>query len=76
MILRELTGDLYFGEPRGIGTNARGEREAFNTMRYSEPEVERIAHVAFRTRAHAAPQGVLGRQGERAGRRCSSGATS
>ncbi|MDR6854195.1 3-isopropylmalate dehydrogenase [Variovorax guangxiensis] len=49
MILRELTGDVYFGEPRGTGTNARGEREAFNTMRYSEPEVERIAHVAFRT---------------------------
>ena len=49
MILRELTGDVYFGEPRGSGTNARGEREAFNTMRYSEPEVERIAHVAFRT---------------------------
>ena len=49
MILRELTGDVYFGEPRGHGTNARGEREAFNTMRYAEPEVERIAHVAFRT---------------------------
>jgi 3-isopropylmalate dehydrogenase len=49
MILRELTGDAYFGEPRGTGTNARGEREAFNTMRYTEPEVERIAHVAFRT---------------------------
>ena len=49
MILRELTGDLYFGEPRGITTNAAGEREAFNTMRYSEGEVERIAHVAFET---------------------------
>jgi len=49
MILRELTGDLYFGEPRGVTTNASGAREAFNTMRYSEPEVERIAHVAFRT---------------------------
>ena len=49
IILRELTGDLYFGEPRGFGNNAAGEREAFNTMRYSEPEVERIAHVAFRT---------------------------
>jgi 3-isopropylmalate dehydrogenase len=49
MILRELTGDAYFGEPRGFGTNASGAREAFNTMRYSEPEVERIAHVAFRT---------------------------
>lgn len=49
MILRELTGDVYFGEPRGFGTAADGRREAFNTMRYSEPEVERIAHVAFRT---------------------------
>jgi 3-isopropylmalate dehydrogenase len=47
MILRELTGDLYFGEPRGITTNSAGEREAFNTMRYSESEVERIARVAF-----------------------------
>jgi 3-isopropylmalate dehydrogenase len=49
MILRELTGDIYFGEPRGFGTTADGKREAFNTMRYSEPEIERIAHVAFRT---------------------------
>ena len=49
VILRELTGDAYFGEPRGFGTNAAGAREAFNTIRYSEPEVERIAHVAFRT---------------------------
>lgn len=49
MILRELTGDVYFGEPRGFGTTTSGEREAFNTMRYSESEVERIAHVAFRT---------------------------
>jgi 3-isopropylmalate dehydrogenase len=49
MILRELTGDLYFGEPRGYGTAPDGSREAFNTMRYSETEVERIAHVAFRT---------------------------
>ena len=49
MILRELTGDAYFGEPRGFGINAAGEREAFNTMRYSESEVERIAHVGFRT---------------------------
>jgi 3-isopropylmalate dehydrogenase len=47
LILRELTGDLYFGEPRGVSINARGEREAVNTMRYSEGEIERIAHVAF-----------------------------
>ncbi|MDR0441073.1 MAG: 3-isopropylmalate dehydrogenase [Candidatus Accumulibacter sp.] len=49
MILRELTGDLYFGEPRGIRTTPEGEQQGFNTMVYSESEVERIAHVAFRT---------------------------
>jgi 3-isopropylmalate dehydrogenase len=49
MILRELTGDIYFGEPRGVRTLPSGEREGFNTMRYSESEIERIAHVAFRT---------------------------
>jgi 3-isopropylmalate dehydrogenase len=49
IILRELTGDLYFGEPRGIRTLPGGEQQGFNTMVYSESEVERIAHVAFRT---------------------------
>ncbi|MDQ2083156.1 3-isopropylmalate dehydrogenase [Xanthobacteraceae bacterium Astr-EGSB] len=49
IILRELTGDVYFGEPRGIRTLPNGEREGFNTMRYSESEVERIARVAFET---------------------------
>jgi len=49
LILRELTGDLYFGEPRGFSVDARGEREAVNTMRYSEGEIERIAHLAFQT---------------------------
>jgi 3-isopropylmalate dehydrogenase len=55
LILRELNGDLYFGEPRGISTDAGGERVGINTMRYTESEVERIAHVAFkaaRTRRH------------------------
>ncbi|WP_371926390.1 3-isopropylmalate dehydrogenase [Chromobacterium sp. IIBBL 290-4] len=47
MIVRELTGDIYFGQPRGIAVNELGEREAYNTMRYSESEVCRIAHVAF-----------------------------
>src|SRR5690606_33093196 len=41
--------DIYFGEPRGIHTLPSGEREGYNTMRYSESEVERIAHVAFQT---------------------------
>jgi len=48
LILRELTGDIYFGEPRGFRTTASGERQGFNTMVYSESEVERIAHVGFR----------------------------
>ena len=47
MIVRELTGDIYFGEPRGISTLPNGEREGVNTMRYSESEIRRIGHVAF-----------------------------
>ncbi|MDP3482296.1 MAG: 3-isopropylmalate dehydrogenase [Sulfuricella sp.] len=47
MIVRELTGDIYFGQPRGIHINEKGEREGFNTMRYSESEIRRIGHVAF-----------------------------
>jgi 3-isopropylmalate dehydrogenase len=49
VILRELNGDLYFGEPRGISRESSGERVGINTMRYSESEVERVAHVAFKT---------------------------
>ncbi len=48
LILRELNGDLYFGEPRGVTTEPSGERVGINTMRYTATEVERIAHVAFR----------------------------
>ena len=48
VILRELTGDIYFGEPRGIVAGARG-REAFNTARYDEREIARIARVGFET---------------------------
>ncbi len=47
MIVRELTGDIYFGEPRGRRRNARGEREGFDTMLYSEPEIRRIAEIGF-----------------------------
>lgn len=47
LIVRELTGDIYFGEPRGIRTLENGEREGFNTMKYSESEIRRIAHVSF-----------------------------
>src|SRR3954464_15175229 len=51
LIIRELTGDIYFGQPRGKRTSPdgafAGAEEAFDTMRYSRPEIERIAHVAF-----------------------------
>ncbi|MBV8468800.1 MAG: 3-isopropylmalate dehydrogenase [Burkholderiaceae bacterium] len=51
LIIRELTGDIYFGQPRGrrvaVDGHFPGADEAFDTMRYSRPEIERIAHVAF-----------------------------
>jgi 3-isopropylmalate dehydrogenase len=51
LIIRELTGDIYFGQPRGRRSapdgHFPGAEEAFDTMRYSRPEIERIAHVAF-----------------------------
>ena len=51
LIIRELTGDIYFGQPRGRRSapdgHFPGAEEAYDTMRYSRPEVERIAHVAF-----------------------------
>ena len=48
MIIRELTGDVYFGEPRGVGV-IDGRNAGYNNMIYYEDEVERIAHVAFKT---------------------------
>ena len=51
LIIRELTGDIYFGQPRGRRTAVDGHfpgaEEAYDTMRYSRPEIERIAHIAF-----------------------------
>ena len=51
LIVRELNGDIYFGQPRGMREAPdgpfKGAREGFDTMRYSEPEIRRIAHVAF-----------------------------
>ena len=51
LIVRELNGDIYFGQPRGVREAPdglfKGQREGFDTMRYSEPEIRRIAHVAF-----------------------------
>ena len=53
LIIRELTGDIYFGQPRGrriaVDGHFPGAEEAFDTMRYSKPEIERIAHVAFQS---------------------------
>ena len=48
LILRELTGDIYFGQPRGIRKLDGGTREGYDTMRYSEPEIRRIAHAGFK----------------------------
>src|SRR5699024_3587629 len=51
LIVRELTGDIYFGEPRGIRTlndgPFKGDQQGFDTMHYAETEIRRIAHVAF-----------------------------
>ena len=49
MILRELTGDIYFGQPRGSRRTEDGEREGFDTMRYRESEIARIARAGFET---------------------------
>jgi 3-isopropylmalate dehydrogenase len=47
LILRELTSDIYFGQPRGVRVNEAGEREGFDTMRYTESEIRRIVHSGF-----------------------------
>ena len=47
LVVRELTGGIYFGEPRGVGTNDKGHKHAFNTLVYSEPEIQRIGKIAF-----------------------------
>jgi 3-isopropylmalate dehydrogenase len=47
LILRELTSDIYFGQPRGVRVTESGEREGFDTMRYTESEIRRIAHSGF-----------------------------
>lgn len=49
VIVRELTGDVYFGQPRGIRTNEAGLREGFDTMRYDEAEIARIVRIGFET---------------------------
>jgi 3-isopropylmalate dehydrogenase len=47
IILRELTGDIYFGQPRGRRETGDGEREGYDTMKYNESEIRRIAHIGF-----------------------------
>jgi 3-isopropylmalate dehydrogenase len=65
LIIRELTGDIYFGQPRGRRTAVDGHfpgaEEAFDTMRYSRPEIERIAHVAFQAARKRKAAGSEGR---------------
>ena len=65
LIIRELTGDIYFGAPRGRRTAVDGHfpgaEEAFDTMRYSRPEIERIAHVAFQAARKRKASGTEGR---------------
>ena len=65
LIIRELTGDIYFGQPRGRRTAVDGHfpgaDEAFDTMRYSRPEIERIAHVAFQAARKRKAGGSEGR---------------
>ena len=47
VVLRELTGDIYFGEPRGVSRDPRGERVGIKPMRYSESEIARVARAGF-----------------------------
>ncbi|MDD2880884.1 MAG: 3-isopropylmalate dehydrogenase [Rhodoferax sp.] len=65
LIVRELTGDIYFGQPRGrriaVDGHFPGAEEAFDTMRYSRPEIERIAHVAFQAARKRKAAGSEGR---------------
>ena len=61
MILRELTGDIYFGQPRGIRTLDNGERQGFDTMMYSESEISRVAHVGFQIAMKRAGENGMGK---------------
>jgi len=49
LIIRELTGDIYFGQPRGLRTTPEGLRQGYDTMHYDESEIRRIAQVGFRS---------------------------
>ena len=66
LIVRELTGDIYFGEPRGLRTTPTGEREGFDTMRYAEARDPPHREGRLRDRPPARRSALLGRQGQRA----------
>ncbi|MDZ7809689.1 MAG: isocitrate/isopropylmalate family dehydrogenase [Arhodomonas sp.] len=66
LIVRELTGGIYFGEPRGMRTPMHGERRGYNTLVYSESEIERIARLAFDIAGKRQGRVMLGGQGQRA----------
>ena len=72
IIVRELTGGLYYGTPRGIFEDG-AETRAVNTMAYTRAEIERVARVAFHLARGAPQEGHLGRQVQRAGESRSSG---
>ncbi len=67
MVIRELTGGLYFGEPRGVETFADGSARAVNTMVYTSREIERVARVAFDVARKRRKRADLGGQVQRAG---------
>ena len=67
LVVRELTGGIYFGEPRGIQTLEDGTREGRNTLVYNEGEIERIARIAFEVAGKRNKKGDVGGQGQCAG---------
>lgn len=67
LIVRELTGGIYFGQPRGIRERPDGVREGFNTLVYGADEIERIGRAAFEAAERRGGCAVLGGQGQRAG---------
>ena len=68
MVIRELTGGLYFGEPRGVEKFADGGARAINTMAYTSREIERVARVGFDVARKRRKKLDLGGQGQRADR--------
>ena len=69
MIVRELTGGVYFGQPRGVEDLPDGQRRAFDTQVYTTHEIERVSRVAFELARGAPQQGDLGGEGQRHGDR-------